>query len=104
MNDADRRLHEVPYSLPAKDGVESGIIDSLYLRESNWRIIEFKTDRVRNRADFERLLTEEDYLTQARRYLAAAERLLGERPGFMLCMLNYGGAVHLEPFDQSIKR
>jgi ATP-dependent helicase/nuclease subunit A len=104
MNDADQRLHEVPYNLLSEDGVESGIIDSLYLRDGVWRIVEFKTDRVRNEADFERLLTEEDYLTQAGRYVAAAERLLGERPRFILCMLNYAGAVHLEPFDQSFKR
>jgi ATP-dependent exoDNAse (exonuclease V) beta subunit len=104
MNGADQRLHEVPYSLLTENGVESGIIDSLYLREGAWTIVEFKTDRVRNEADFEKLLTEEDYLAQARRYIAAAERLLDGRPRFILCMLNYAGAVHLESFDQSFKR
>ncbi|MFN2273009.1 MAG: UvrD-helicase domain-containing protein [Anaerolineae bacterium] len=95
MNDADRRLHEVPYSLPKADGVESGIIDSLYLREGVWSIVEFKTDRVTDRADLQTLLTEEDYLAQAERYAAATERLLGVRPRFILCMLNYAGAVRL---------
>jgi ATP-dependent helicase/nuclease subunit A len=95
MNDAERRLHEVPYSLPKADGVESGIIDSLYLRAGIWSIVEFKTDRVRDAADLQKLLTEEDYLAQAERYAGAAERLLGGRPRFILCMLNYAGAVRL---------
>jgi ATP-dependent exoDNAse (exonuclease V) beta subunit len=96
MDTADRRLHEVPYSLVVEGRVESGIIDAMVLRDATWTIIEFKTDRVADRAGFEELLAEEDYLVQARRYLAAAERLLGQRPGCILCMLNYAGAVHLE--------
>jgi len=96
MDSADRRLHEVPYSLVVDGRVESGIIDALYLREGIWTIVEFKTDDVRDQTAFEALLAEEDYLRQARRYLSAAEQLLGQRPRFILCMLNYAGAVHLE--------
>jgi ATP-dependent helicase/nuclease subunit A len=99
MQAADRRLHEVPYSVVAQGRVESGIMDALYLREVTWTIVEFKTDEVRNEADFERLLAEEDYLAQAQRYIAAAERLLGQRPRFILCMLNYAGGVHLYPVE-----
>ena len=99
MDAADRRLHEVPYSLMVDERGESGIIDALYLREGIWTIVEFKTDEVRNEADFERLLAEEDYLAQAQRYISAAERLLGQRPRFILCMLNYGGGVHLYPVE-----
>ena len=95
MNGAERRLHEVPYSLLRDEGVESGVIDALYLREGVWRIVEFKTDRVRNEAELEALLAEEDYLAQARRYIEAVERLVGGRPGFVLCMLNYAGGVRL---------
>ena len=97
MDAADWLLHEVPYSLVVDGRVESGIMDALYLREGIWTIVEFKTDEVRNEADFERLLAEEDYLAQAQRYIAAAERLLGQRPRFSLCMLNYGRGVHLHP-------
>jgi hypothetical protein len=46
----------------------------------------------------------EDYLAQARRYVATAERLLGARPRFILCMLSYAGALHLQPLDQALKR
>jgi ATP-dependent exoDNAse (exonuclease V) beta subunit len=96
MDVAERRLHEVPYSLVVDGRIESGIIDALYLRSASWTIVEFKTDRVTERARFEELLAEEDYLAQTRRYLAAAERLLDQRPRCILCMLNYAGAVHLE--------
>jgi ATP-dependent exoDNAse (exonuclease V) beta subunit len=96
MNTAERRLHEVPYSLFVDGRLESGIIDAMYLRDATWTIVEFKTDRIPDRARFEELLAEEDYLAQAGRYLAAAENLLGQRPRCVLCMLNYAGAVHLE--------
>ncbi len=100
MHAADRRLHEVPYSLMVDGRVESGIMDALYLREGIWTIVEFKTDEVRNEAGFEELLTGEDYLAQAQRYIAAAERLLGQQPRFILCMLNYAGGVHLHPVEE----
>ncbi len=97
MDAADRLMHEVPYSLVVDRRIESGIMDALYLREGVWTIVEFKTDEVRNKADFERLLAEEDYLAQAQRYISATERLLGQQPRFILCMLNYIGGVHLYP-------
>jgi ATP-dependent helicase/nuclease subunit A len=95
MDGADLRLHEVPYSLVVDGRVESGIIDALYQREGTWTLVEFKTDRVNNRSELERLLAEEGYFAQAQRYIAAAERLLGQQPQFILCMLHYGGTVYL---------
>jgi ATP-dependent exoDNAse (exonuclease V) beta subunit len=104
MDGADRRLHEVPYSLVVDGCIESGVMDALFLREGRWTIVEFKTDAVRDQTAFEALLAEEDYLTQARRYLSAAERLLGQRPRFILCMLNYAGEVHPETHLHLITR
>jgi ATP-dependent exoDNAse (exonuclease V) beta subunit len=95
MADADLRLHEVPYSCMADGRVESGIIDALYRREGAWTLVEFKTDEVRDRAGLERLLAEAGYVAQAQRYVAATERLLGQTPRCVLCMLNYGGTVYL---------
>jgi len=103
MDGAERRLHEVPYSLeieePGEDGeaggVTSGIIDALYLQDGTWTIIEFKTDRLRNEADLHKLFAEEDYLAQARRYRVAVQRLLGQEPRVVFCMLNYGREIHL---------
>ena len=99
MAGADRRLHEVPYSCVVGGRVESGIIDALYERQGVWTIVEFKTDRVRNRSELERLLAEEGYTAQAQRYFAAAKHLLGQQPRFVLCMLNYGGAVYVQRLD-----
>ena len=62
--------------------MESGIIDALYLHQGVWTIVEFKTDRVRDEADFKRLLSEEDYVTQVQRYVAAMEHLLGHSWGW----------------------
>ena len=75
------------------------MIDALYLQEGIWTSVEFKTDEVRNEADFEKLLAEEDYLAQAQRYIAAAEHLICQRLRFSLCMLNHGGGVHLYPVE-----
>jgi ATP-dependent exoDNAse (exonuclease V) beta subunit len=97
MDGADRRLHEVPYSIVVDGRVERGIVDALYRSEGVWALVEFKTDRVRDQADLERLLAEQDYVGQARRYGSAAERLVGQRPSVVLCMLNCGGAVYLHP-------
>jgi len=94
MDGATRRLHEVPYSIPAPDGdTENGIMDALYMRDGVWTIVEFKTDAVRNQTEFERILDETDYLIQTQRYVNAAEQLLGQRPRALLCMLNYSGTV-----------
>jgi ATP-dependent helicase/nuclease subunit A len=95
MEGADLRLHEVPYSWVVDGRVESGIIDALYQRDGTWILVEFKTDRVKDRTELERLLAEAGYAAQAQRYVAAAEELLGQAPRCVLCMLNYGGRVYL---------
>jgi ATP-dependent exoDNAse (exonuclease V) beta subunit len=97
MDEAGRRLHEVPYSLIVDRRVESGVIDVLYCRDGAWTIVEFKTDDVRDQADLERLLATQGYLAQAQRYISAVERLLGQPPRFTLCLLNYAGSVHRVP-------
>jgi hypothetical protein len=98
MDTAERRLHEVPYSLEVDGRVESGILDALYLPTGAppagaWTLVEFKTDRLQDEAGLDRLLAGEDYLAQARRYQAAAECLLGAWPRAVLCLLNYAGGV-----------
>ena len=96
MSGADRRLHEVPYSLIAENGhVESGIVDALYRRAGRWTVVEFKTDEIRSEAKLQELLAETDYLSQAERYATAVEQLLGSRPAVVLCFLDYAGEVHV---------
>jgi len=100
MDSAQRRLHEVPYSLKKEGSVESGIIDALYLRDGIWTIVEFKTDELQNGDDSSTLLDKEGYREQAKRYIEAAERLLGQRPRFILCMLDYAGKIELRDICQ----
>jgi ATP-dependent helicase/nuclease subunit A len=95
MDGADRRLHEVPYSIVVDGRVERGIIDAVYQRQGAWTLVEFKTDHVTDQADFARMLAEEDYVGQAQRYATAAETLIGRQPKVVLCMLNYAGAVYV---------
>jgi len=96
MDQADRRLHEVPYSRVVDGRVESGVIDALYLRGGVWTLVEFKTDEVRDEASLEKLLTTEDYVPQVRRYIVAVEQLLGQSVRAVLCLLNCRGEVCLK--------
>lgn len=96
MDQAERRFHEVPYSIVVDGQVESGVIDTLYYYEGRWTLVEFKTDEVWGEEELETLLKEEDYLPQIRRYILAVEILLGEKPRAFLCFLNYQGTIHLQ--------
>ena len=59
-------------------------------------MVEFKINYVVDADALEKKLAERDYVPQVARCLLAAERRLGERPQPVICLLNYGGAVHLE--------
>jgi ATP-dependent helicase/nuclease subunit A len=100
MDGAERRLHEVPYSIKDEGVVESGFIDSLYLARGKWTIVEFKTDRIRDEAAFESLLSGQDYVQQAQRYSRAVRRLLGEEPACLLCMLNWDEGVEVRSLER----
>jgi len=95
MDGADRRLHEVPYSLTVDGEFHRGRIDALFLRDGKWTIVEFKTDELRNQAQLDRLLKEQKYRAQTERYVKAVEHLLGQHPRAILCLLNYAGQVRL---------
>ena len=102
MAAARRLLHEVPYSVADADGAaESGVIDALFEDDHGWTLVEFKTDYAEDRSDMERIAAEEGYVEQVKRYLAAIERLLGERPHPKLCFLNVAGQVQeIQRFDR----
>ncbi len=96
MSLADERLAEVPYSaLDGEGRLDFGVVDALWRADHRWHLVEFKTDWVRSAEDLVRLLRETDYRSQVARYVAAAERLLGQRPAAALCFLNYSGRVHV---------
>jgi len=96
MDSAERRLHEVPYSLEVNGRVENGTIDALYFRDGHWTIVEFKTDTVRTVEGIEQLLSETDYRTQTQRYVLAVEQLLGVTPRAVLCLLDCERDIRVE--------
>jgi ATP-dependent helicase/nuclease subunit A len=94
MAGAVRRLHEVPYSRLLPDGtLENGIVDALFLADGAWTAVEFKTDRLRDRAALQALLDGSDYLAQARRYAGALAEVTGSRPRMLLVFLDCAGEV-----------
>lgn len=96
MATAEQRLHEVPYTrLDDQGRLECGAIDALFRSKDGWVLVEFKTDRVQDRAGLQTALVEKDYVRQVGRYLDAAESILDERPRPVLCLLNYRGHTHL---------
>jgi ATP-dependent helicase/nuclease subunit A len=98
MAASERRLHEVPYTLMDEEGrLEQGIVDAIYLRDGLWTVVDFKTDQVKDVADFALLAEERGYREQLQRYGSAVTRLTGQQPRTILCMLNYAGRVYLEP-------
>jgi ATP-dependent helicase/nuclease subunit A len=96
LDRADRRLHEVPYSLEQNGQVEFGTIDILYLRDGRWTIVDFKTDRVRDRAGLQQLLVARGYEEQVRRYMAAVQELLEKSSRGILCLLDVEGEVVMQ--------
>ncbi len=96
MDAAAVRWHEVPYSRLDEGGhLEQGVIDALFGDEEGWVLVEFKTDRIQDRAELEARLASADYVPQVGRYLAAVETQLGVRPRPALCLLDYAGTVHV---------
>ena len=96
MTRAERLLHEIPFSLQRQNELPLiGLIDALFLEDSGWVLVEYKTDRILNRDAYQKLWNKNDYQEQVDGYLEAAEQLLGERPQPILCFLNYEKQVHL---------
>jgi ATP-dependent helicase/nuclease subunit A len=96
MNDAEKRVHEIPFSVPGKgEDFEQGVIDALYQEGETWVLVEYKTDKVVDRHHLDELLQQGDYINQVDRYINAVEVMLNQRPQPVLCFLNYKGSVHL---------
>jgi ATP-dependent exoDNAse (exonuclease V) beta subunit len=56
-----------------------------------WRLIDFKTDEIRDDDDLANAL--EEHHLQVRRYAEAVQQLLGETPQASLCFLDAMGEV-----------
>lgn len=96
MNNAERRLAEVPYVLSQNGQTERGIIDGLYYQNGHWTVVDYKTDELSDGAGVARLLVEKDYREQLDRYAVAVERLVGTRPRLLLCFLQVGQHIQIE--------
>ena len=106
MESAERRLHELPYSLervgtPSRSSgegsLENGTIDVLYLCKGRWHIVEFKTDEIRDELELRQVLDRRQYPAQLRRYAQAVEQLVGQRPDAQLCLLDLAGRIEMRP-------
>ncbi len=78
--------HELPYDIPGISYSEHGVIDLLYCIESQWKFLDFKTDMIRN--PDERLILEQLYARQIRRYERAARMLLNCPVSGAVCFLD----------------
>ena len=90
---AAQRMHEVPYAYLDPDGSASarGTIDLLYRTGDGWTLVDFKTDRTKDRAHMEAIIQEKGYDEQVRRYAEAVQAILGATPRALLCFLDVGG-------------
>jgi ATP-dependent exoDNAse (exonuclease V) beta subunit len=93
IDQAGKRFHELPYTYQQDGQVTSGRIDLLYLAGGQWTVVDFKTDRVKNEAELNKMRDLKGYDEQLRQYGTAVSQLLGQRPRLILCLLDYNGQV-----------
>jgi ATP-dependent helicase/nuclease subunit A len=95
--DAADRRHEVPFSIEGEAQAEHGVIDLLYQTGAAWRIVEFKSDRLRSEEEIPRHIREKGYDEQVQRYVGAFRQQLGAEVEGVLVFLNVGGQVAIVP-------
>ncbi len=91
---SERRIHEIPYSYESRSGrVQRGVIDIAWRQNGRWHLIDFKTDRIKDRPAMQARIQKKRYDRQVRRYIQAMEKFLGEKPQAWLCFLDVAGEV-----------
>jgi len=91
IDTATERYHELPYIRMREDHSETGYIDLLYRNGTTWKIIDFKTDIIRDQTTQEKLV--EQYKLQIHRYGEAIASLTGQMAESYLCFLDDHGAI-----------
>ncbi|MBI4786736.1 MAG: UvrD-helicase domain-containing protein [Chloroflexi bacterium] len=91
--DAAERYHEVPYAFEREGCVENGVIDVLYRLGDNWRVVDFKTDEIRDEPTLNEKIYK--YRAQVACYADAVRVLAGASPQAQLCFLNVRGEVRV---------
>jgi len=95
--DAAQRWHEVPFSVVEDGRLECGIVDLLCRVGEVWKIVEFKTDRLRSTADLPAHIRENAYDEQVQRYVRAVRSQLHVEPEAALVFLNVGNEIAIVP-------
>jgi ATP-dependent exoDNAse (exonuclease V) beta subunit len=95
--DAAQRWHEVPFSTHEDDHLVDGIIDLLYRVSEDWKIAEFKTDRLPPGADLLAHIRQKGYADQMQRYVCAVRLHLGVEVEAAFVFLNVGNKVCVVP-------
>ncbi len=90
---AAERFHELPFSFERDGRAQIGVIDVLYRVGAAWRLVDFKTDEIRDK-DALRVKVEE-YRKQVARYADAVRALMDVSPATSLCFLDVRGAVRV---------
>jgi ATP-dependent exoDNAse (exonuclease V) beta subunit len=92
INESEERLHEVPYTYQPDHGPpDSGAIDLLFRNQQRWRLLDFKTDELRDEERLEAAVIQ--HSGQLARYKKAAERLLNTPVHSQLVFLDSQGEV-----------
>ena len=97
MNNAER-FHELPYTHQG----DAGVIDVLYRASAMWRVVDFKTDEIRDEEKLQEKI--EEYREQVMRYADAVSNLVSVKPQASLCFLDAFGTVRVVFYDDAQKR
>lgn len=94
INAAGIAQREIPFTTFDLEGrVQSGKIDLLWRGADGWKIVDFKTDRLRDEASL--TAAKNHHGKQVKRYVQSAANILGEKPVGLLCFLDAVGEVRL---------
>jgi ATP-dependent exoDNAse (exonuclease V) beta subunit len=92
----------VPFSIRENDQLVDGIIDLLYHVSEDWKIAEFKTDRLPPGADLLAHIRQKAYDDQMQRYVRAVRLQLGVEVEAAFIFLNVGNKVCVGPALQGL--
>lgn len=96
------RHHEVPYVTAAGRAGRDGILDLLYRTpDGGWRIVDFKSDAL-DSVEAAEQLARVSYSAQLRRYLQAAQQLLGAPVSAELCFLDVANTIYWKVVDAAV--
>ncbi len=100
IESAEERRHEVPFSFTKWNFTVNGVIDLLMKDREGYKIIDFKTDDLKDVNAFDNAV--KDHSRQLENYRAALKTTLGEDPRCEICFLDYCGKVILQPVGKDL--